>query len=301
MVERGTTADRPLARISMVNNFEEDRELFERRQRRNRLADDLLEDSIDEADVDLEGDDMADDPPEPALTGVVEIADDESGGAVPRMSTRSPIEMEEWGEAPDKLEEVEPEIGDLELEEGIDDPVRMYLREIGKVSLLTADDEKKLARAMEDSDYILRIESAHFEQTGRNARGVDVLAGLLRDLRELQKPIDALTKELGVEKLPLDELIVSEQFRRVVDGELDIELVQRFAASLKIEEADAEKMQVRISVVTHVITPEMVAAATKEMGSGGKIAEPPEDLGDRLLPSEDRFKAHFNRIREEGF
>src|SRR5574341_35351 len=300
MVERGTTADRPLARISMVNHFEEDRELFERRQRRNRLADDLLEDSIDEADADLEGDEMSEDAAEPTLAAGV-IADDETGGAVPRMAARSPIEMEEWGEAPDKLEEVEPEIGDLELEEGIDDPVRMYLREIGKVSLLTADDEKKLARAMEDSDYILRIESAHFEQTGRNARGVDILTGLLRDIYESRDAFKIATKSIGVEKLPLDELIVSEQFRRVVDGELDIELVQRFAASLKIEEADAEKMQVRISVVTHVITPEMVAAATKEMGSGGKIAEPPEDLGDRLLPSEDRFKAHFNRIREEGF
>ena len=33
---------------------------------------------------------------------------------------------------------------------GIDDPVRMYLREIGKVPLLTAEDEKRLARAMEE-------------------------------------------------------------------------------------------------------------------------------------------------------
>ncbi|HET9476695.1 MAG TPA: RNA polymerase sigma factor RpoD, partial [Dehalococcoidia bacterium] len=278
----------------------EDRELFERRQRRNRLADDLLEDSVDEADADLDGDDMSDDPPGPTLAGTVDIAEDDAG-AVPRMATRSPIEMEEWGEAPDKLEEAEPEIGDLELEEGIDDPVRMYLREIGKVSLLTADDEKKLARAMEDSDYVLRIESAHFEKYGRNARGVDILAGLLRDIYEIRDAFKIATKSIGVEKLPLDELVVSEQFRRVVDGELDIELVQRFAGSLKIEEADAEKMQVRISVVTHVVTPEMVAAAGKEMGAGGKIAEPPEDLGDRLLPFEDKFKAHFNRIREEGF
>ncbi|HET8943714.1 MAG TPA: RNA polymerase sigma factor RpoD [Dehalococcoidia bacterium] len=285
----------------MVSHFEEDREMFERRQRRNRLADDLLEDSVDETDVDLEGDDMSDDPPGPALVGTVDITDEESGGAVPRMATRSPIEMEEWGEAPDKLEEAEPEIGDLELEEGIDDPVRMYLREIGKVSLLTADDEKKLARAMEDSDYILRIESAHFEKYGRNARGVDILTGLLRDIYDIRDAFKIATKSIGVEKLPLDELVVSEQFRRVVDGELDIELVQRFAASLKIEESDAEKMQVRISVVTHVITPDMVAAATREMGSGGKIAEPPEDLGDRLRPFEDNFKAHFSRIREEGF
>ncbi|WP_018247775.1 RNA polymerase sigma factor RpoD [Orenia marismortui] len=35
---------------------------------------------------------------------------------------------------------------------GIDDPVKMYLKEIGKVSLLTADEEKTLAKRMEEGD-----------------------------------------------------------------------------------------------------------------------------------------------------
>jgi RNA polymerase primary sigma factor len=35
---------------------------------------------------------------------------------------------------------------------GVDDPVRMYLKEIGKVPLLTADQEKELAQAMLDGD-----------------------------------------------------------------------------------------------------------------------------------------------------
>lgn len=33
---------------------------------------------------------------------------------------------------------------------GIDDPVRMYLKEIGKVSLLTAEEELRLAKGMSD-------------------------------------------------------------------------------------------------------------------------------------------------------
>ena len=40
---------------------------------------------------------------------------------------------------------------------GIDDPVRMYLREIGKVPLLTAQDEKRLARAMEERDHVINV------------------------------------------------------------------------------------------------------------------------------------------------
>ena len=51
----------------------------------------------------------------------------------------------------DADEEIEKEI-DLTLPEGIniDDPVRMYLKEIGKVSLLSAEEEIELAQRMED-------------------------------------------------------------------------------------------------------------------------------------------------------
>ncbi|MDF2538363.1 MAG: polymerase, sigma 70 subunit, RpoD family [Herbinix sp.] len=52
----------------------------------------------------------------------------------------------------DEDEEIEPI--DLTIPEGIniEDPVRMYLKEIGKVPLLNADEEIELARRMEDGD-----------------------------------------------------------------------------------------------------------------------------------------------------
>jgi RNA polymerase primary sigma factor len=52
----------------------------------------------------------------------------------------------------DEDEEIEPI--DLTIPEGIniEDPVRMYLKEIGKVPLLSADEEIELAKKMEDGD-----------------------------------------------------------------------------------------------------------------------------------------------------
>jgi RNA polymerase primary sigma factor len=77
-----------------------------------------------------------------------------------------PESEEEDGPEPKELSALEEEIAEVEGDELLDDlpvsvelggdPVRMYLREIGKVPLLTADDEVKLAQAILQGDEASR-------------------------------------------------------------------------------------------------------------------------------------------------
>ncbi len=277
----------------MLDHSEENKEV-ERRQLRGRLADDLLEDAVEESQIEgeePEGEEAAEVP------GTV-IQDEIS--AV-RAAPRTGRDSEEWEEpAPEKLEEAEPETVELEeLEEGIDDPVRMYLREIGKVNLLTAEDEKRLARQMEEADYIKDIENRYLEENGRKPKAADVLVALLQHLQEMRQALDFVATELDAGGLPLQELVVHERLRKAIDREMEKEIANKLADRLQIEEPEAERSLVRMSIVTHLLSPEVIRWAQE--AATGDVLPPPEGLADKLLPREGHAKMYFQRIKDEGF
>jgi RNA polymerase primary sigma factor len=74
------------------------------------------------------------------------------------MDLDADLDVDDDGFIPSEEDEIDTSDLDLSVPEGIsvEDPVRMYLKEIGKVNLLTADEEIELAKRMEMGDELAK-------------------------------------------------------------------------------------------------------------------------------------------------
>ena len=273
-----------------------------RRKRPGRDAADNLSEETGESEVEEE---FVEERVDRVLADEEEDIVEQKEGPLPRLTRQMPLALGEWAEsrarAKLKGDEAVAVDADLAEQEGIDDPVRMYLREIGKVHLLTAQDEKRLARQMEDGKHIQRLEKNWQELNGYPPTAVDVTIALLEEVHALWPAKNVVVKALGLKGLPLARLIGEPAFRQAVDAEIDQELAERMAESLSIERGEAERSLVRLSIVTHILTPELVALAMVAGGSEKALLPPKADLHEQLSHYEERFRSHFSKIKEDGF
>ena len=126
----------------------------------------------------------------------------------------------------DEEDEVEVDKIDLSVPDGVsvEDPVRMYLKEIGKVPLLSADEEIELAQKMEDgavaAEKITILKGRMDDATDEEK------AELKEEIKKLQKEVDFgadAKKRLAEANL---RLIVSIAKRYVGRGMLFLDLIQ---------------------------------------------------------------------------
>ncbi|MBI4570711.1 MAG: sigma-70 family RNA polymerase sigma factor, partial [Chloroflexi bacterium] len=196
--------------------------------------------------------------------------------------------------------ELEEEPG-LEAQEGIDDPVRMYLREIGKVYLLSGADEKRLARQMEEGKHLQEIEQRWVLERGQEPAGGEILFFLLQQLSEEQRTLGAVTKFLGVKRSPLSQVVANETFRNAIDGELDPKLNSHVARALRHDAELAERSIVRLSILTHILSPELVQQAAAVAGGEKQLLPPPWGRAGKFGARNETLLRHFEEMVEASY
>ena len=289
--------------------------------------------------------------PEDLMSGPA-TADDVIGSALSRLSSGEPFEEEAEEEtvaeglaeadeqSPDAEDEEEVDSMALLTEEsdGIDDPVRMYLREIGKVYLLTADDEKHLARQMEEGLHIRAIEEAYVAAYGHPPSAARVAVSLLEQwtgvlpnhkaakgfIDEYEKVVakkapvyDENGQEIPprvprwrdqaapkLKNLGFSEAIGDTQYRGLIDGEMNLDYRKYANAKMKRQESDETEKTgheiVVLSIVTHILNRDLVAQMGEEAGGEEHLIPPVDGLVEKIAPLEDKLRYHFEAIKREG-
>jgi RNA polymerase primary sigma factor len=263
-----------------------------------------------EEDTDELADTLDSDEEEPAEEVLTRFSDtstqeEELISPLARTGHRPPGEAAElFAEPVVKVAEEEPErdleSAALEEQEGIDDPVRMYLREIGKVYLLSAQDEKRLARYMEEAKHVERVEKRWAEEHGRRPTSAEAALAILQELQQAKRVFDCVVKRLDLGKGTPAQYVANPVFRRAVDAEMDVELAQHVAENLRLEPIQAEQALIRLSIVTHILSAELLAPVAREAGGEKKLLPPPWHTLDRLAQHEPFFQGYFFHLKTEG-
>jgi RNA polymerase primary sigma factor len=143
--------------------------------------------------------------------------------------------------------------------EEVADSVRAYLREIGQVGLLKFADEQRLAREMEQADLLRELDTALQARTGHPASARDMHAALLAELAGFQPVLALVAEHAGVET-DVENAVDDARVRKLIDGAANVELIERLAAALGVSAEEATAKAVRLSALSHLLSPELRSA-----------------------------------------
>ena len=216
---------------------------------------------------------------------------------------------EPWEEIKE-LEAEKPEpTADLEIEtplEGLvepeitDDPVRIYLHEIGRVRLLTAENEKALAKNVELGKCIREIKQQHTKRYGRAPSAAEIVLIILKELGRAVSVVPLLQKQFGLTPTTNLKDSASVELQDKIGNTLDQQLVQTVATKLNKSTVEAEQLIVNLSVDSKLLPREVLDA----IGDNVSLSDMDKLITDiaffsSLRTHEKQLAAYFANIERE--
>ena len=192
----------------------------------------------------------------------------------------------------------EPEAETLEV---LDDPVRMYLREIGRVRLLTSVDERVLARKIEGGKHLQALKKEFSDLEGRPARSWEVSRTLLRRLVAASPLVVALGKQLGLPgNLTLSQITDHPNLRGAIDAEVSLDLLAAVGDTMGEYPESVYGRVVNLSLSSWLLPPDAIDVledcTLEELDAALNQPGCSTELGEM----EPLFRAYFRRIDAEA-
>jgi len=192
----------------------------------------------------------------------------------------------------------EPETESMEV---LDDPVRMYLREIGRVRLLTSADERSLARKIEGGKHLLLLKNELTELEGHQPRPWEISRGLLGRMVKAAPLVVALSEQLGLpSNLTLSQITDHAKLRAAIDAEVSLDLLAALGEELDLPSEEVYPKVLDLSLSSWLLPPDAIDVLQDcTLGELTPSLTQPECL-DKLQRLDPLFRAYFNRIDAES-
>jgi RNA polymerase primary sigma factor len=182
-----------------------------------------------------------------------------------------------------------------------DDPVRMYLVEIGRTPLLTFNDERVLARRLDAGKHLAALEQVLTEQEGRVPQAWEITVALVRRLAATPPLVAALAEYLDFSHdLSLSRLADHPGLRAAIDAVLDPDLMAQLSAILIEDAATTRGMVVALSLDSLLLPPEAFDVLSEYTLSRLDEALRQPGLHAELRALDQPFATNFQRVKTEG-
>jgi len=166
--------------------------------------------------------------------------------------------------------ELETPLEELEGQEVVDDPVRMYLHEIGRVSLLTAEEEKDLARNMEEGRRIKEIKQDYLQRHGREPSASEVIITILEELSQAAPVTQLLQEQLQLGRAAsFIDSISNPKLQASIDSETSPQIALTIARQTKKSISETEVLITELSLNINLLPREVLDA----IGDSASLAD----------------------------